>query len=168
MGIFCNRKYHFEKMTIFCMILKAVVPFSTRSGKKRYIYNGIYGNFSVNVIHFPIESAFQEEFYFLRLWFKDLGINSTVGERSIDYLEMRWWVGVWTGLFCIAIVVTDASACVKYITRYTEESFATLISVIFIVDGFKKLMKSKFTLEYYRCDHLITCLITANSNHFIS
>ena len=78
---------------------------------------------------------------------QDLGLNSTTGERSIDYLEMRWWVGVWTGLFCIAIVVTDASACVKYITRYTEESFATLISVIFIVDGFKKLMKSKWGLD---------------------
>lgn len=68
------------------------------------------------------------------------GMNETMGERPLDYLELRWWVGVWTGFFCILIVVTDASACVKYITRYTEESFATLISVIFIVDGFKKMV----------------------------
>jgi sodium bicarbonate cotransporter 7 len=47
---------------------------------------------------------------------------------------------MWTGIFCILIVVTDGSATVKYITRYTEESFATLISVIFIVDGFKKMV----------------------------
>ena len=37
----------------------------------------------------------------------------TTGERPLDYLEIRWWVGIWTGLFCIIIVVTDASSCVK-------------------------------------------------------
>jgi hypothetical protein len=58
----------------------------------------------------------------------------------LQILELRWWVGIWTGVFCIIIVVTDGSAAVKYITRYTEESFATLISVIFIVDGLKKMV----------------------------
>ena len=60
-------------------------------------------------------------------------------EQGMEYLEFRWWVGFWTGLMCIIIVVTDGSFCVQYITRYTEESFATLISLIFIVDGFKKI-----------------------------
>ena len=66
-----------------------------------------------------------------------------VGEEPINYLELRWWIGVWTGLFCFLIVITDGSFCVKYITRYTEESFATLISMIFIVDGMKKLLAVK-------------------------
>ena len=43
----------------------------------------------------------------------DLGTNVTTGIRPIEYLELRWWVGVWTGILCIIIVVTDASACVK-------------------------------------------------------
>lgn len=33
----------------------------------------------------------------------------------------------------------DLSALVKYITRFTEESFACLIAIIFIVEAFKKL-----------------------------
>ena len=60
-------------------------------------------------------------------------------DNGMEYLEFRWWVGFWTGIMCIIIVVTDGSFCVQYITRYTEESFATLISLIFIVDGFKKI-----------------------------
>lgn len=38
-------------------------------------------------------------------------------------------------------VATDASAMVKYISRFTEESFATLIALIFIVESCKKLYK---------------------------
>ena len=37
------------------------------------------------------------------------------------------------------MVAFDLSALVKYITRFTEESFAMLISLIFIVESFKKL-----------------------------
>lgn len=33
----------------------------------------------------------------------------------------------------------DLSALVRYITRFTEESFASLIAVIFIAEAFKKL-----------------------------
>lgn len=54
------------------------------------------------------------------------------------YLTVRFWVGLWTGLILLYMVAMDASAFVCYITRFTEESFATLISVIFIVKAFEK------------------------------
>ena len=60
---------------------------------------------------------------------------------GIPFLPFRLWIGVWTGLICILLVITDASYLVKYITRYTEESFSTLISLIFITDGLKKMWK---------------------------
>ena len=60
-------------------------------------------------------------------------------DMGLYYLEMRVWVGTWIGLMCIILVATDASYLVMYITRYTEESFSTLISLIFITDGIKKL-----------------------------
>ena len=41
--------------------------------------------------------------------------------------------GAWIGLILIILVATDASAMVCYITRFTEENFATLIAVIFII-----------------------------------
>jgi sodium bicarbonate transporter 10 len=54
------------------------------------------------------------------------------------YLTVRFWIGLWTGLILLYMVAVDASAFVCYITRFTEESFATLISVIFIVKAFEK------------------------------
>lgn len=59
---------------------------------------------------------------------------------GIDYLPFRLWIGIWTMLYCFILVITDASAFVRYFTRFTEESFATLIALIFIVEGFKKLV----------------------------
>lgn len=58
---------------------------------------------------------------------------------GMDYLPFRLWIGIWTMLYCFVLVITDASALVRYFTRFTEESFATLIALIFIVEGFKKL-----------------------------
>lgn len=58
---------------------------------------------------------------------------------GLDYMPFRLWIGIWTMLYCFVLVVTDASALVRYFTRFTEESFATLIALIFIVEGFKKL-----------------------------
>lgn len=42
-------------------------------------------------------------------------------------------------LFLLILVATDASALVGLITRFTEEAFATLISVVFIIQAFQKL-----------------------------
>ncbi|XP_052813813.1 sodium bicarbonate cotransporter 3-like isoform X3 [Mya arenaria] len=56
------------------------------------------------------------------------------------YLSFRWWVGMWTGLILILMVAFDLSALVRYITRFTEESFAALISIIFIKEAIFKLV----------------------------
>lgn len=40
--------------------------------------------------------------------------------------------------FLMIIIAFDLSALVRYITRFTEESFAMLIAIIFIYEAFKK------------------------------
>lgn len=62
-------------------------------------------------------------------------------DNSFDYLEFRLWIGLWSGLFCLVLVATDASFLVQYFTRFTEEGFSALISFIFIYDAFKKMIK---------------------------
>ncbi|BFZ21894.1 hypothetical protein BsWGS_24933 [Bradybaena similaris] len=61
-------------------------------------------------------------------------------EQELDFLPFRAWIGLWTALLLIVIVAFDLSALVRYITRFTEESFASLIAIIFIVEAFKKLI----------------------------
>ncbi|XP_030208950.1 electrogenic sodium bicarbonate cotransporter 1 isoform X2 [Gadus morhua] len=61
--------------------------------------------------------------------------------NGFDYLEFRLWIGLWSGVFCLVLVATDASFLVQYFTRFTEEGFSALISFIFIYDAFKKMLK---------------------------
>ena len=47
---------------------------------------------------------------------------------------------MWIGVLLLILVATDASAFVCYITRFTEENFATLIAFIFIKKAVEKLI----------------------------
>ena len=57
-----------------------------------------------------------------------------------DYLPFRLCIGLWVGIILLICVVTDASAVVCYITRFTEENFALLIAAIFIKSAIQKVM----------------------------
>ena len=44
-------------------------------------------------------------------------------------------------IFALVMVATEASYLVKYVTRFTEEIFAFLISMIFLYEVLVKLIK---------------------------
>jgi anion exchange protein len=60
-------------------------------------------------------------------------------ENGLDFMSFRFWIGFWVMMVLLFIVAFDLSALVRYITRFTEESFAVLISVIFIYEAFAKV-----------------------------
>eukprot|EP00063_Salmo_salar_P051613 XP_014026448.1 PREDICTED: electrogenic sodium bicarbonate cotransporter 4-like isoform X3 [Salmo salar] len=66
--------------------------------------------------------------------------------NGIDYMELRLWIGIHSCIQCFLLVATDASYIIKYMTRFTEEGFSSLISFIFISDAIKKMMGS---FKYY-------------------
>jgi sodium bicarbonate transporter 10 len=59
-------------------------------------------------------------------------INNPTRRNELDYLGLRFWIGMWIAFILIVLVAIDASAIVCYITRFTEENFALLIATIFI------------------------------------
>ncbi|KAA8588189.1 hypothetical protein FQN60_001383 [Etheostoma spectabile] len=61
-------------------------------------------------------------------------------EYGLSYLSLRTCIGLWTAFLCIVLVATDASSLVCYITRFTEEAFASLICIIFIYEALEKLI----------------------------
>lgn len=61
-------------------------------------------------------------------------------------MEFRLWIGLHSAIQCLILVATDASFIIKYITRFTEEGFSTLISFIFIYDAIKKMIGA---FKYY-------------------
>ncbi|KAL7742178.1 hypothetical protein ACLKA6_005447 [Drosophila palustris] len=73
-----------------------------------------------------------------------LVFESIVYEFSIsqgwDYMTFRFWIGMWVAVICFVLVAIDASALVCYITRFTEENFATLIAVIFVYKAIENVV----------------------------
>ncbi|XP_013912298.1 PREDICTED: anion exchange protein 3-like, partial [Thamnophis sirtalis] len=51
--------------------------------------------------------------------------------QNIEYLTGRVWIGFWLIVFIIIIVAAEGSFLVRYITPFTQEIFAFLISLIF-------------------------------------
>lgn len=66
-------------------------------------------------------------------------IYNTCRNNDWDFMPVRFWIGMWTTFLLLIIVAFDLSTLVKYITRFTEESFACLIAIIFIIEAFEKL-----------------------------
>ncbi|XP_045511248.1 sodium bicarbonate cotransporter 3 isoform X2 [Colias croceus] len=66
-----------------------------------------------------------------------------------NYMSFRFCIGTWTTIILITLVAIDASAFVCYITRFTEENFATLIAFIFIYKAVENVISigKKFPLK---------------------
>ncbi|CAJ0565860.1 unnamed protein product, partial [Mesorhabditis spiculigera] len=67
------------------------------------------------------------------------GLAADIKANGWDFLEFRLLVGIWIFIMLMILTATDASALVGLITRFTEDAFATLISVVFIIQAFEKL-----------------------------
>uniref|UniRef100_A0A8C3XMP6 Anion exchange protein n=1 Tax=Chelydra serpentina TaxID=8475 RepID=A0A8C3XMP6_CHESE len=78
-------------------------------------------------------------------------------DYALSYLSLRTSIGLWTAFLCIVLVATDSSSLVCYITRFTEEAFASLICIIFIYEALEKLIKLGGTYPIHmhsQLDHL--------------
>ncbi|NXE96859.1 S4A4 protein, partial [Menura novaehollandiae] len=86
-------------------------------------------------------------------------------DHSLDYLEFRLWIGLWVAFFGVVLVATEASHLVRYFTRFTEEGFCALISLIFIYDSLKKMLSlaHAFPINWqYRLDNVTSYSCTCN------
>lgn len=62
-------------------------------------------------------------------------LYQTTKDLGLEFLPIYSWVGIWSGLLLMLLAVTDASALMRFFTRFTDEIFAALIAVIFIVEA---------------------------------
>jgi mannitol/fructose-specific phosphotransferase system IIA component (Ntr-type) len=61
------------------------------------------------------------------------------GDLQIPFLPTYVWVGFWSMVLLVAMAITDAGCLMRYFTRFTDEIFSALISVIFIYEAIKSL-----------------------------
>ncbi|XP_075027434.1 band 3 anion transport protein isoform X2 [Calonectris borealis] len=72
--------------------------------------------------------VFEEAFY------------SFCSDNGMEYLAGRVWIGFWLILLVLVVVACEGSFLVRYLSRYTQEIFSFLISLIFIYETFSKLV----------------------------
>jgi hypothetical protein len=61
---------------------------------------------------------------------------------GLEFLSAYFWVGIWTAILTMIAAVTNLSKIMKYFTRFTDEIFAALISVIFIYEAVNSIRKT--------------------------
>ncbi|KAK9537913.1 hypothetical protein VZT92_005488 [Zoarces viviparus] len=75
--------------------------------------------------------------------------------HDVEYLTGRVWIGFWLIFIVLLMVAAEGSFLVRYISPFTQEIFAFLISLIFIYETFSKLFKvfkEHPLLEIYHSD----------------
>ncbi|XP_051909773.1 anion exchange protein 2b isoform X2 [Hippocampus zosterae] len=58
---------------------------------------------------------------------------------DMEYLTGRVWIGVWLVVIVLVTVAFEGSFLVRFVSRFTQEIFSFLISLIFICETFMKL-----------------------------
>ncbi|XP_072322027.1 anion exchange protein 3 [Eucyclogobius newberryi] len=61
--------------------------------------------------------------------------------QEFEYLTGRVWIGFWLVVIVLVLVAAEGSFMVRYISPFTQEIFAFLISLIFIYETFSKIFK---------------------------
>lgn len=69
-------------------------------------------------------------------------------QNDVPYLNFRFWIGMWTGIFMVGLAAFNASALMRLFTRFTEEIFSALISFIFIYEALDKVWKVHLEYSY--------------------
>lgn len=63
-------------------------------------------------------------------------------QLGLPFLPVYAWVGIWSAFFLFVLAATDASALMRFFTRFTDEIFAALIAVIFIVEAVRNVVSA--------------------------
>ena len=61
-------------------------------------------------------------------------------ELGDQFLGVYGWVGIWTAVLTMILAITNASNLMRYFTRFTDEIFSALMSLIFIYKAIEALV----------------------------
>ena len=78
-------------------------------------------------------------------------------DLNLPFLASYAWVGLWSAGFVLILAITQASCLMRYFTRFTDEIFSALISIIFIYEAisrwsiFFRTETSRWTTTRHSC-----------------
>jgi hypothetical protein len=86
---------------------------------------------------------------------------------GIPFLPAYAWVGLWTGGFVILLGLTGASRFIGRLTRFTDETFAALISLIFIYEAIINIVRA-FPASHIPDDSALFGLVLAVGTYTVA
>lgn len=60
--------------------------------------------------------------------------------NDLEYLTVRVYIGLWLGCIALLVALFEGSVLVKLFSRFTEEIFSALISLLYIIESVMKLI----------------------------
>jgi HCO3- transporter family len=79
---------------------------------------------------------------------------------QLPFLPLYAWTGLWTSFMLLTTSLTSGSNVVRYLSRFTDEIFAFLISVIYVVEASAKLTSSFSSTTLAKALLTVTCAMT--------
>lgn len=70
----------------------------------------------------------------------DEALNNFCKENNISFLTIRAYIGIWLAVIAITVSAFEGSVYVRMLTRFTQEIFSALITLIYIVETIMKLV----------------------------
>ena len=78
---------------------------------------------------------------------------------NLPFLPLYTWTGLWTSGMLFVSAITSGSNAVKYLTRFTDEIFSTLISFIFVTEAISDIAGSFGTLILPKALLTLVCAV---------
>lgn len=70
----------------------------------------------------------------------DEALNNFCKSYNFNFLELRVYVGIWLIIIALTVSAFEGSVYVRLLTRFTQEIFSALITLIYIVETIDKLV----------------------------
>ena len=86
---------------------------------------------------------------------------------DIPFLETYVAVGIWTSLFLFLCAIFNLSKYMKHCTRFTDDIFAGLVSLLFIYDAIKLWYKQYQKGEEYLHQATLWALLSVGTLYFV-
>lgn len=69
------------------------------------------------------------------------------------------WTGIWTAIILMFVAVTSSSNLVRFFTKFTDETFAALVAIIFCVESSKKIIMMFFNSNISSTLAMGSCMV---------
>uniref|UniRef100_A0A672VA69 Solute carrier family 4 member 11 n=1 Tax=Strigops habroptila TaxID=2489341 RepID=A0A672VA69_STRHB len=78
-------------------------------------------------------------------------IRGICDDYNLDFSAFYAWIGLWNSFFLVMYSLFNFSLLMKLFKRSTEEIIALFISITFVLDAFKGIIKGKLSNNVFQC-----------------